>query len=367
MADDWQETALSTRHMHNRQRGGRGAKGNSSSSKTDNSSAFDVRRMFGTYSLSCPKATPSPPSSAVPAVREGARGAGGKRGKRDDNSSSSGGSDGVLEIYRLTDDGRGLIGCFLLPLAAAGGSIGSGVEEQTSPDGKEVTPPETQSRISLLEATVVLTGSRKVMRHIIKEIEHEACDSSEGEAEKDRSKRKMTITKSDETGGDRNSEDDLEGEESLNDEQSEESDLESEQEDKDHRYRRPFEKNSFRSPKFWAEWRSTGSGSGIDPVGSVTTGDEIVSARPESRAEGNEKSNSILAGTGYLVFQGGNDCRKFSGTISCPDLGWNNLAMSGRKRASAKTRDTAVFWPRLAKIGAAVAAAASNQAPIESL
>ena len=62
-----------------------------------------------------------------------------------------------------------------------------------------------------------------------------------------------------------------------------------------------FEKNSFRSPKFWFRW----------------SGSPTVDKVPASPKAGKASSNivEIESGLGYIVFAG-NDCRKFKGTIN---------------------------------------------------
>jgi hypothetical protein len=68
-----------------------------------------------------------------------------------------------------------------------------------------------------------------------------------------------------------------------------------------------FEKNTFRSPKFWMTWRRTSSSSSLEPLKQST----------EKR-------------TAYLVFSGV-DCQRFEGTISSSLQEWNNLKVHGRK------------------------------------
>lgn len=79
------------------------------------------------------------------------------------------------------------------------------------------------------------------------------------------------------------------------------------QDDRLNRSTKSFEKNTFRSPKFWMAWRS--------------------SRRPRNAGEpsdGEQKSSA------YLVFSG-NDCQRFEGTISSSALGWDNRKLRGRK------------------------------------
>ncbi|KAK7966848.1 uncharacterized protein PG986_001125 [Apiospora aurea] len=78
-----------------------------------------------------------------------------------------------------------------------------------------------------------------------------------------------------------------------------------------------FEKNSFRSPKFWLRFHGH---------------------EPQTDDGAAERS-----GTGYLVFSG-NDCRKFEGTISCDAINWDNKKLSGWKTIARSERDTPVLW-----------------------
>ena len=82
--DDWQEAAFSNRHMHNRT--GRG-------SKSKHSSAFDVRKAFASYSVKCPAW-----QKTIDAFQDG----------RIDQDAS-------LELYRLTENGQGVVGVLSLP------------------------------------------------------------------------------------------------------------------------------------------------------------------------------------------------------------------------------------------------------------
>ncbi|EFQ92566.1 hypothetical protein CFE70_009766 [Pyrenophora teres f. teres 0-1] len=81
-----------------------------------------------------------------------------------------------------------------------------------------------------------------------------------------------------------------------------------------------FEKNSFRSPKFWFRWN-----------GSPTS------------STGSKESPCVESELGYIVFSG-NDCRKFKGTINCASLGWKNVAITGQKLVSRSDSDARVTW-----------------------
>ncbi|EDU51161.1 hypothetical protein PtrSN002B_007804 [Pyrenophora tritici-repentis] len=215
--DDWQEAAFSNRHMHNRTGCG---------SKSKHSPIFDVRKTFASYSVKCP--------SWLKALD----------GSQNDNSAS-------LELYRLTENGEGVVGELFLP--------------------------------GLLHASVILAGSRTSLRGIIASFE---ANGEEADA--------------------------------VEEDDEEESDAEPESPEKT-RFD-TFEKNSFRSPKFWFRW----SGS---PTSST----------------GPKESPSVESELGYIVFSG-NDCRKFKGTINCASLGWKNVAISGQKLVSRSDSDARVTW-----------------------
>ncbi|USP73634.1 hypothetical protein yc1106_00908 [Curvularia clavata] len=84
-----------------------------------------------------------------------------------------------------------------------------------------------------------------------------------------------------------------------------------------------FEKNSFRSPKFWFRWSGVPS-SGV--------------SQPASKGDRAYESD-----LGYIVFSG-NDCRKFKGTINCASLKWKNVAITGHKVIARSESDTQVTW-----------------------
>ncbi|KAF2623861.1 hypothetical protein BU25DRAFT_169355 [Macroventuria anomochaeta] len=123
-----------------------------------------------------------------------------------------------------------------------------------------------------------------------------------------------------------------------------------------------FEKNSFRSPKFWLAWNGTittpkddspppspthtrkGSHfpSADSPPPSPTlsrTGSSFPPPKPTSIST----QQSQAEGLGYVVFTG-NDCRKFKGTLNCKELGWKDIAFSGFKSVSRSESDRQVVW-----------------------
>ena len=224
--DDWQDAAFSTRHMHNRT--GR-------SGKPKHTSAFDVRKTFASYSVKCP-------------AWQKALGTNGDAQPEQDAS---------LELYRLTEGGEGVVGQLSLP--------------------------------GLLQASVILAGSRDSLRRPIAEVEPDEPNEN----------------------GDENDEDDQE---------DDSDDIEPESPEKT-RFE-TFEKNSFRSPKFWFRW----------------SGDPTESSQSASKGTGNHETE-----LGYIVFSG-NDCRKFKGTINCTSLKWKNVAITGHKLVARSTSDAQVTW-----------------------
>jgi hypothetical protein len=216
MADDWQDAAFSSRHMHNKR---------GSMSKR----SFDVRKTYGSYEVKC---SAWQKLDEVPA----------------DASAS-------LELYRLTANQEGVVGELALP--------------------------------SALRAAVVLAGSRQSLRRTVEDMEEEDDDEDE-------------------------------------------EDEEDEDPDPDARFE-TFEKNSFRTPKFWFRWSGA-------PASSATPASPKLS---KSASPGDD----VQTGLGYIVFSG-NDCRKFKGTINCTALGWKDIAITGHKVAPRSESDVPVVWGR---------------------
>lgn len=165
MADEtWQDDFLSKRHMHNRgPRALRGRGKNNKNATVDGAdggegTGFDVRRMFATYSLKCPKATTEEAPHAGNVVL------GARRGRRGANGAAQ--DEGFLEIYRMTPGGNGLVGSFLLPVNVAP----TGSLSQVT-DKKKTKQDRKQADVEFLEATVILAGSRKTMKKIVSELE----------------------------------------------------------------------------------------------------------------------------------------------------------------------------------------------------
>jgi hypothetical protein len=91
-----------------------------------------------------------------------------------------------------------------------------------------------------------------------------------------------------------------------------------------------FEKNSFRSPKFWFRWNGTL---------------EVSSNSTSKEVEESSSRDNMDTGLGYIVFVG-NDCRKFKGTLNCSQLGWKDVAITGQKLAGRSESDVPVAWGR---------------------
>jgi cobalamin biosynthesis protein CobT len=244
--DDWQDAALTHRHIHNRvnRSGGKSKQG-----------VFDAKKAFGSYKLDC--------KSYLKHV-----------GKEDTSLQPS------LELYRFTDDQQGLVGHISFP--------------------------------KCFEGTVLLAGSRKVLNKIISGLSEELVRSEEDEA--------APSPVDDDQEVSRASEDDAEGAEEHDDDEDEEDDEEEQEEEEEASRISTFEKNSFRSPKFWLRWQA----------------DVASSSAPDKETV--QETNS-----GYLVFAG-NDCRKFTGTISCEGLGWNNASVTGWKLKGRSEQDCAIEW-----------------------
>jgi hypothetical protein len=171
MDDSWQETAFTTRHMHNRQSRNGNSKGSSGKSKR---TTFDVRKTFGSYTIKCPSWF------------------------KLHNEMETENKDAVLELYRLTECGRGVVGEMSLP--------------------------------GVMRAAVLLAASRKSLQGILDVLKPVK------EVEEDKTEEKK--------------DDEDSGEDSDEEEEEEE---ESEEEPEPDRFD-TFEKNSFREPKFWLRW-----------------------------------------------------------------------------------------------------------------
>ena len=163
--------------MHNRQsRNGSKPSGGSGKSKR---TTFDVRKTFGSYTIKCPSWYKLYNDIDV-----------------DDAKSCQ---DAVLELYRLTECGKGVVGEMSLP--------------------------------GVIRAAVLLAASRKSLQGILESLEP------------------VKETEKEKVDGDQTKE------EQKDDEDGDEDDEEegSEEEPETDRFE-TFEKNSFREPKFWLRW-----------------------------------------------------------------------------------------------------------------
>lgn len=264
--DDWQDHALSTRHMHNRnsRRG---------SGKGRKDSAFDVRKAFGEYAVKC-------------AGWEKAVG-----GRADE-----GAHEPALELLRLTSDGQGVLGELVLP--------------------------------GLLNAAVVLAASRRTLAVVVAGLKGEGTGDEDDEEEED----------------------------------DEEDEDEGEEEENPSRFT-TFEKNSFRTPKFWLAWSGTLTASPASPPPSPSVSKKGLhlpsnssdsppssptlartgSSFPPPKPKGAVAAATPAAGLGYVTFTG-HECRKFKGTLSVAELGWRDVAVSGFKSVSRSESDRQVVW-----------------------
>ncbi|CAM1504575.1 Fc.00g021660.m01.CDS01 [Cosmosporella sp. VM-42] len=120
MEDEWHETAFTTKHIPHHM----------SKSHTKKIS-FDVRKLFGRYEIKCPSA--SAPSKEPP------------------NSNRRKTRKATIEMFRLSDDGDGVLGHITLP--------------------------------GTLEAEIVLSGSRKTLNTLISKLNGTAPSSPDSVAE----------------------------------------------------------------------------------------------------------------------------------------------------------------------------------------
>ncbi|KAK7954102.1 catalase [Apiospora saccharicola] len=191
-------------------------------------------------------------------------------------------SASTLEILRLTADGEGVIGDLHLE--------------------------------GVMMATVLMTGSRKALNRVIDGLgdTNEAPDAVPDSA--------VCLGDGDEDGnGSQADDDDSIGSKNPGDAANNDLEIDTEcqpLEEKQQGRFETFEKNSFRSPKFWL------------------------------RFQGHDHQTDDVAhryGTGYLVFSS-KDCRKFEGTISCDAINWDNKKISGWKTMARSERDTLMLW-----------------------
>jgi hypothetical protein len=274
MDAEWESDFFTTRHLHNKNGAHR-----QSSSKGSNE--FDVRKTYGSYELKCSTANACM-SLDVREKQSQTR----KRQKKKDVSGPR------LEIYRLTDDENGLMGELVLP--------------------------------GVLEATVILTGSRKQLHdrnekwYDLNEEVPEREDTPAQSAEQSIKEPNSEEVDSDEA--DRLSMMDVRQPE----ETAKPTDLANSEARQRQRYE-TFKKNSFRQPKFWLGWEGRVLGRSAKVSG-------LETGAPE---------DELQSGLGYVVFSG-NKCRDLKGTLSCDSLGWRDVSFRGWKRVEMKERDVSM-------------------------
>jgi hypothetical protein len=166
-----------------------------------------------------------------------------------------------LELHELTHSEDGLLGTFNL----------------------EDPGQEADMRLSGMCA---LAGSRKTLSRIIEELEEDAETDPQPEIAGPR----ITGEQIEQAHGD-GSDDDVDSFEPELDNRAS-----------------AFEKNSFRTPKFWMRWNAQ-----------YLTAD---GKPPDASSSGSDRA--------YLVFSG-NDCERFEGALTCSALGWDNIKLRGWK------------------------------------
>lgn len=244
---------------------------------------FQPSNMFGSHLVKCAamdKLQLSTPGSGVNGPK-----AKNRRGSR---------GEVVMEVYRLTDDEDGLLGSLVC----------SGV----------------------FEANVVFAGSRKLLWKIWQHLggtgsgevstDLISADSKGKTKEHVGTANGKKVPKADNDSEDENEDED----EEESSDQSQSSSLDSEE--RQRRRTATFEKNSFRHPKFWFRWQ----------------GDMA-----DDKASASKLNGTRVHGSGYIVFTG-NDCKRFQGTITSEQLGWNNVKMSGWKARPQPERDFEIEW-----------------------
>ncbi|KUI65567.1 hypothetical protein VM1G_01236 [Cytospora mali] len=251
----------------------------------NNRHEFQPSNTFGSHLVKC-----AAMEKLQPAAPEASVGASAKSKKKGGNRSGT-----VLEVYRLTDDEDGLLGS----LVCAG----------------------------VFEASVVFAGSRKLLWKIWQQLGGTGGGAASADLDptdsKGKAKEQIGITgvkkspRDDDSGDD--SGDEEEPSEANTDAQSQSSSPEGRQQ----RRASTFEKNSFRHPKFWFRWQG-----------------EMADDKTSSSSN---NAGTRVHGSGYIVFSG-NDCKRFQGTITSEQLGWNNVKISGWKARPQPERDFEIQW-----------------------
>jgi hypothetical protein len=151
-----------------------------------------------------------------------------------------------------------------------------------------------------LQGICILAGSRKGLASIIEDLENDDSKTSD------------------------DSDDDSDGGQSAEAEEQEDEDGDEEEEqpsnaieledERINKRARAFEKNSFRNPKFWLQYKAHVHGSA------------------EVQGPGHDAFDqaAMESDRGYIVFAN-NGCQSFEGTISARSLDWKNVKFVGRK------------------------------------
>jgi hypothetical protein len=258
--DDAIGAALQTRRIpHGRSGKVRGKGGGGGGASTP--AVFDPLRALGHYEVDI--GTPSR-----------------KNGER-----HSDGSQSWLEIHQLTPCEDGLLGTFTIA--------------------------------NNLQGICVLAGSRKGLASIIEDLENDHSRlSGESDDESDEGQSTKAESQTSEPLAVEQRDVDQESQKEDEDEEDEEqprNDIELADE-RINKRARAFEKNSFRNPKFWLQYKAQ------------------VHAAAEVQGPSHDASDQAVTESdrGYIVFAN-NACQSFEGTISARSLGWKNLKFVGRK------------------------------------
>lgn len=233
--------------------------------------------------------------------------------RRDRKSQGKGKGSGIFDVRRI-------FGTYEVKCAAADKLSQHNNDRSLTPKleihGLNSTEDAIYAELSLpgvLHAVVILAGSRKTMTKAI-----EAASSESVPAEEKRPPAEVEPV-FEELAGENNTE---QSERSHKDEDSEsEEDYEASDEVVENRRVQQFEKNSFRSPKFWLRWQG----------------------QLQYKSDGTIAQEDIASNSGYVVFSG-NACDKFQGTITCNELEWDNVKIKGWKTASRAQKDFSLVW-----------------------
>lgn len=265
--------------------------------------------------MKCPAADRLVPSDLAQSTDEAGSKKGSKgRSRKGDPKTSTSTSTSRLEIYTLNEARNAVVGEILL----GGGAV---------------------------TGTVILAGSRKVMEGVVRGFEKKReREEEEGEGEDVAGVMKQggdVDDRHDDDSVDKGDEEvDEEGDhDSSNDDDDDEEEEEDDEDSSKNQLVQQFEKNSFRSPKFWIRWQ------GQVPVPNSGTSTDTIGAEDEPNRGGGQPQphTQTVTDAGYIVFSG-NQCDRFQGTISCELLGWKNVKMSGWKVKSQSARDYGVNW-----------------------